>query len=351
MRNRLSSYRSSLGRWWALTASSTASGCRSKALATSLSSPSASGSCRPTHTKSPGPRCLGARPPRSVTWHSTGDAHALAVERVVDDHGSRLAADRSARCAPVPALGSPMATVILVRHGRTTRQRLGRAGRAHARRPARRHRHGAGRAGRAPGWRGVPLAAVVTSPLERCRQTARASSRAPAGGTAGRPPSAGLTECDYGDWQGRPLKELAKEKLWKVVQTQPSAAVFPGGESMAAMQARVGRRRTPPRRGGRGRARPRRRLGGGQPRRPRSSRCWPTRSACTSTSSSGSTSTRRRSRSCATPPTRPYVLATNTHDGDLSWLAPPPAKKRRAPAAAGGRRRRRGRRTRRPAAP
>ena len=28
--------------------------------------------------------------------------------------------------------------------------------------------------------------------------------------------------------------------------------------------------------------------------------------------------------------TRPFVLATNTHDGDLSWLVPPPAKKGRA---------------------
>ena len=41
--------------------------------------------------------------------------------------------------------------------------------------------------------------------------------------------------------------------------------------------------------------------------------------------------------------TRPFVLATNTHDGDLSWLVPPPAKKGRsrksaasADAAVGG---------------
>ena len=27
---------------------------------------------------------------------------------------------------------------------------------------------------------------------------------------------------------------------------------------------------------------------------------------------------------------RPYVLATNTHAGDLSWLVPPPPKKGRA---------------------
>ncbi|MFL6175765.1 MAG: histidine phosphatase family protein, partial [Ornithinibacter sp.] len=40
-------------------------------------------------------------------------------------------------------------------------------------------------------------------------------------------------------------------------------------------------------------------------------------------------------------PTRPFVLATNTHDGDLSWLAPPVKKGRRrttasADAAVGG---------------
>src|SRR5690606_6058452 len=48
----------------------------------------------------------------------------------------------------------------------------------------------------------------------------------------------GISECDYGDWQGRPLKELVKEDLWSVVQKQPSAAVFPGGESLSGMQAR-----------------------------------------------------------------------------------------------------------------
>ncbi len=47
-----------------------------------------------------------------------------------------------------------------------------------------------------------------------------------------------LTECDYGQWQGRLLTDLATEPMWSVVQSQPSAAVFPGGESMASMQAR-----------------------------------------------------------------------------------------------------------------
>ena len=51
----------------------------------------------------------------------------------------------------------------------------------------------------------------------------------------------GLVECGYGDWTGRPLKELAKDPLWKVVQAHPSAVVFPGpeGEALRDTQARA----------------------------------------------------------------------------------------------------------------
>jgi probable phosphomutase (TIGR03848 family) len=48
-----------------------------------------------------------------------------------------------------------------------------------------------------------------------------------------------LTEVDYGEWTGRKIGELVKEPLWQVVQAQPSAAVFPGGEALAAVQARA----------------------------------------------------------------------------------------------------------------
>jgi len=50
-----------------------------------------------------------------------------------------------------------------------------------------------------------------------------------------------LIECGYGDWTGRPLKEVAKERLWRVVQVHPSAVTFPGedGEAMRDMQARA----------------------------------------------------------------------------------------------------------------
>jgi len=87
----------------------------------------------------------------------------------------------------------------------------------------------------------VPLAAVVTSPLERCAETARAVAKAQK--TAGRAPAARtdrqLLECDYGDWTGQEIKTLLKDPLWPVVQAHPSGVTFPGGESMAAMSERA----------------------------------------------------------------------------------------------------------------
>jgi probable phosphomutase (TIGR03848 family) len=133
-----------------------------------------------------------------------------------------------------------MATVILVRHGRTTANASGTlAGRTPGVRIDKIGRQQAERA--ADRLASVPLVAVVSSPLERCRQTARVildrqvsdDGHAPA-----TPIERGITECDYGEWQGRTLGDLAKEPLWSVVQSQPSAVTFPGGESMQGMQSR-----------------------------------------------------------------------------------------------------------------
>jgi len=129
-----------------------------------------------------------------------------------------------------------MATVLLVRHGRTTANATGLlAGRTPG---VQLDQIGQGQAALA-GARlaAVPLVAVVSSPLERCRETAQHIIDRQTG-TALTPIEDQLSECDYGDWQGRTLKDLSQEKLWSVVQTQPSAVTFPGGESMAAMQAR-----------------------------------------------------------------------------------------------------------------
>jgi len=134
-----------------------------------------------------------------------------------------------------------MATVLLVRHGRTTANatgvlagrtagvRLDAVGRTQAERTAER-------------IAAVPVVAVVSSPLERCRQTARAILDRQTDRQTGAPASLierAITEADYGQWQGRKLADLAKEPLWRTVQANPSAVVFPGGESMQTMQSRA----------------------------------------------------------------------------------------------------------------
>ena len=128
-----------------------------------------------------------------------------------------------------------MSTLILLRHGKSTA-------------------NGAGvLAGRSPGvalddtgaaqaaklverLAGVPLAEIVCSPMERCAQTV-APLAADRGLTPVTEPE--LSEVDYGSWTGSALKTLSKEPLWRVVQAHPSAAVFPGGEGLAGMQARA----------------------------------------------------------------------------------------------------------------
>jgi probable phosphomutase (TIGR03848 family) len=87
----------------------------------------------------------------------------------------------------------------------------------------------------------VPLAAIVTSPLDRCRQTVAEIVAARPGQADAPVIDDQLGECKYGDWTGRPLTELAKEPLWPVIQAHPSAVRFPGpdGESMLDMQHRA----------------------------------------------------------------------------------------------------------------
>ena len=130
-----------------------------------------------------------------------------------------------------------VATVLLVRHGRTSANATGvLAGRtAGVRLDDVGRRQAEELAGRIAG---LPVAAIVSSPLERCRQTAATLASVLAGPVRVTLDKR-LTECGYGDWTGRSLKELAKDPLWKQVQGQPSAVVFPGGESMRAMQARA----------------------------------------------------------------------------------------------------------------
>ncbi|MFY1631988.1 MSMEG_4193 family putative phosphomutase [Solwaraspora sp. WMMB335] len=125
-----------------------------------------------------------------------------------------------------------MATLVLLRHGRTAANAEGGLA---GRQPVELDDTGRAQA-QAVGARlaGLPWAQVVSSPLIRCRQTLSLAL-----------PQAtpvledGLIECGYGEWEGHPLRSLAEQPLWRVVQEHPSAVVFPGGEAMAAVSARA----------------------------------------------------------------------------------------------------------------
>jgi len=82
----------------------------------------------------------------------------------------------------------------------------------------------------------VPVTTIVSSPLERCQETAAALAL---GRDVAVETDERLGECQYGDWTGQELKKLAKDPLWKVVQAHPSAAAFPGGEALRDTQARA----------------------------------------------------------------------------------------------------------------
>jgi probable phosphomutase (TIGR03848 family) len=86
--------------------------------------------------------------------------------------------------------------------------------------------------------RPVTFDALVSSPLDRCLDTVGAIAE---GRDTPVKVDDRIGECRYGDWTGKPLKDLAKDPLWKVVQQHPSAAVFPGpeGEPLRETQNRA----------------------------------------------------------------------------------------------------------------
>lgn len=127
-----------------------------------------------------------------------------------------------------------IATILLIRHA--AHQHLGRVL--------------SGRAGDVPlsqaglerasvlarGLAGECIDAVHTSPLRRARETAQAFS---AEGVAPPEVSEALNEIDFGKWTGKPFAELGNDPHWQEWNTHRSRTAPPGGEPMAAVQARV----------------------------------------------------------------------------------------------------------------
>ena len=84
---------------------------------------------------------------------------------------------------------------------------------------------------------GAPLRCIYASPMERTMETAAAIAKQHPKLTVAAHPE--ITEVEYGDWQGRAINELARRKMWGVVQEYPSRARFPKGETMRGVQARI----------------------------------------------------------------------------------------------------------------
>jgi probable phosphomutase (TIGR03848 family) len=127
-----------------------------------------------------------------------------------------------------------MSVLLLVRHGATSETgrrltgwargfHLSEEGRAQARAVAERL---------AP----LPIHAIYSSPLERCRETAEPAAARLGLSVNVRP---ALGEVRFGEWTGRTLAQLRRTRLWRQVQLAPSNVRFPGGESFLDVQRRA----------------------------------------------------------------------------------------------------------------
>lgn len=127
-----------------------------------------------------------------------------------------------------------MTTLVFVRHGLTPHTghklsgwmpgiNLSEHGEAQARRVA-------------AALRDLPFEALYSSPIDRCVETAKAIAS-----SVGLRPRIreALGDTDYGDWTNRSLRTLTRTRLWRVVERFPSAARFPGGETLRETQTRV----------------------------------------------------------------------------------------------------------------
>ncbi len=85
----------------------------------------------------------------------------------------------------------------------------------------------------------APIKAIYSSPMERAVETAT-----PLAKKLNLPivQKSDLQEIDFGDWQGKSIKQLSRRKLWKTVQNKPEEMVFPGGESFSGAQTRLAER-------------------------------------------------------------------------------------------------------------
>jgi probable phosphoglycerate mutase len=127
-----------------------------------------------------------------------------------------------------------MTTLLLIRHGQNDyvgRRLAGRRPDVHL------NDHGRAQAQElAENLCHAPIKAIYSSPLERAIETAQPLAQALNLPIQIRP---GMVEIDFGKWVGKTPKQMARTKLWKVVQNSPSQMRFPEGESFPEAQQRL----------------------------------------------------------------------------------------------------------------
>jgi probable phosphomutase (TIGR03848 family) len=79
------------------------------------------------------------------------------------------------------------------------------------------------------------LAAVYSSPLERCIETAEAITRGRGLEIEVLPD---LGEVEYGEWTGRSFKAVRRTELWRRLHEIPSSVRFPGGQTLGEVRER-----------------------------------------------------------------------------------------------------------------
>ncbi|MCX6497857.1 MAG: MSMEG_4193 family putative phosphomutase [Arthrobacter sp.] len=140
--------------------------------------------------------------------------------------------------APSPLKADPSTAgptlILLVRHGETPTTGTVLPGRAPGLHLSDRGRAQAARV--AERLAGLPIDFIYTSPLERTCESAEPTA---AGTGLDVKHDDGLLECDFGDWTGAAITDLAALPEWQTVQHSPSEFRFPGGESFPEMQARI----------------------------------------------------------------------------------------------------------------
>ena len=127
-----------------------------------------------------------------------------------------------------------MPTLLLIRHGETDflgRKLSGRTPGVHLNEKGRAQADAVAQAlGKAP------LKAIYSSPMERAFETAQPLAAALSLEVQLR---SGLTEMDFGRFQGRTFKQLQRVKLWKEVLNNPAGVRLPDGETFIEAQERI----------------------------------------------------------------------------------------------------------------